>query len=88
MQIINELSADGTWFELTRDRVSVKDPIVLIHGVGLDLEMWEPQIAALTEHYSVLRYDMMGHGKSKAGAVNGIGDFYRPVERLACLLGD
>ena len=41
MQIINELSADGTWFELTRDRVSVKDPIVLIHGVGLDLEMWD-----------------------------------------------
>jgi len=86
MQIINELSPAGTWFELTRDRVKVKDPIVLIHGVGLDLEMWDPQIAALTEHFSVLRYDMLGHGKSKVGVVNGIGTFIDQLKDLLAYL--
>lgn len=36
--------------------------VVLIHGVGLDLTMWEPLVAALGGGFRVLRYDVLGHG--------------------------
>ena len=38
-------------------------PIVFIHGVGLNLNMWEPQINFLKDH-STLSYDLLGHGKT------------------------
>ncbi|MDB4232596.1 alpha/beta hydrolase [Candidatus Pelagibacter sp.] len=38
-------------------------PIVFIHGVGLDQQMWKPQIAALKK-YSIITYDLLGHGKT------------------------
>ncbi|MDA7703764.1 alpha/beta hydrolase [Candidatus Pelagibacter sp.] len=38
-------------------------PIVFIHGVGLDHEMWEPQINSLNNH-SIITYDLLGHGKT------------------------
>jgi 3-oxoadipate enol-lactonase len=28
--------------------------------------MWDPQLAAFCEHFSVIRYDSRGHGKSEA----------------------
>ena len=40
-------------------------PLVLLHGVGLDLTMWGPQAAALTPHFTVVRYDFWGHGESE-----------------------
>jgi len=39
-------------------------PIVFIHGVGLDNQMWQPQIDALN-NFSTLSYDLLGHGKTK-----------------------
>lgn len=40
--------------------------IVLSNSLGATLEMWEPQIGFLSEHYRVLRYDTRGHGASDA----------------------
>ena len=39
------------------------DPLVFIHGVGLDHKMWEPQINSLNS-YSIITYDLLGHGKT------------------------
>ena len=39
-------------------------PVVLIHGVGLNKEMWGGQIVGLSPHYRVIAYDMLGHGAS------------------------
>ena len=39
------------------------DPLVFIHGVGLDHEMWEPQINSLKDH-SIITYDLLGHGRT------------------------
>ena len=39
------------------------DPLVFIHGVGLDHKMWEPQINSLDSH-SIITYDLLGHGKT------------------------
>ena len=39
------------------------DPLVFIHGVGLDHKMWDSQIASLNNH-SIITYDLLGHGKT------------------------
>ena len=47
-------------FEGPEDR-----PVVVLGGsLGSTLEMWDPQVVALTERFRVLRYDHRGHGKS------------------------
>lgn len=40
------------------------DPLVLIHGVGASLEVWDGVAARLRDHYRVVRYDQRGHGQS------------------------
>ncbi|MGE8186063.1 alpha/beta fold hydrolase [Pseudomonas sp. NPDC086278] len=39
-------------------------PVVLIHGVGLNKEMWGGQVVGLSSQYRVIAYDMLGHGAS------------------------
>ena len=38
-------------------------PLVFIHGVGLNNQMWQPQIEELNS-FSILTYDLLGHGKT------------------------
>ncbi|MDC9720580.1 MAG: alpha/beta fold hydrolase [Gammaproteobacteria bacterium] len=38
--------------------------VVFIHGVGLDLNLWQNQTQAFESHYHVITYDMLGHGLS------------------------
>jgi (E)-2-((N-methylformamido)methylene)succinate hydrolase len=40
------------------------ETVVLIHGVGMNQSVWEPQIDALSESFRVVVYDMLGHGES------------------------
>ena len=42
--------------------------IVLSTSLGARVQMWQPQMQALTEHFRVLRYDMRGHGNSPSPA--------------------
>jgi pimeloyl-ACP methyl ester carboxylesterase len=39
------------------------EPLVFVHGVGLDHKMWDSQITALN-NYSIITYDLLGHGKT------------------------
>ena len=39
-------------------------PVLLIHGVGLNADAWEPQILALSARRRVIAVDMPGHGQS------------------------
>jgi len=39
------------------------EPLVFIHGVGLNHKMWDSQIASLNNH-STVTYDLLGHGKT------------------------
>lgn len=38
--------------------------LALSNSLGATFEMWEPQLAAFSQHYRVLRYDTRGHGTS------------------------
>ena len=46
--------------------------VVLIHGVGLDMEMWEKTAEALKSDYTVIRYDLLGHGSSRSQLVQSL----------------
>ncbi|WP_414447986.1 alpha/beta fold hydrolase [Burkholderia sp. 22PA0099] len=40
------------------------EPLVLIHGVGMQAHAWYPQIEALSPEFHVISVDMPGHGHS------------------------
>jgi pimeloyl-ACP methyl ester carboxylesterase len=39
-------------------------PLIMVHGWTLDLEMWEPQVAALKGDFRLVRFDRRGYGLS------------------------
>ena len=47
-------------------RVGVGPSVTLLHGVGLNADAWGGQINELARHYSVIAFDMAGHGDSPA----------------------
>lgn len=40
------------------------DPVLLIHGLGLDRRMWEAQVTALASTHRIIRFDLPGAGRS------------------------
>ena len=57
----NNLDSFGTSYSF--HKINEKNPIVFIHGVGLNKEIWEPQINFFKD-YNTLAYDLLGHGKT------------------------
>ena len=49
----------------TLDGPSDAPIVTLSHSLAARLEMWEPQLPALTRRFRVLRYDTRGHGGSE-----------------------
>lgn len=43
-----------------------KPLLVLVHALGTDHGLWDPQMRALTRYFQVLRLDLRGHGASDA----------------------
>ena len=59
------------------------EPLVFVHGVGLDHKMWDSQIASLN-NYSTITYDLLGHGKTPYNKEDiTLNDF---SDQLDCLL--
>jgi len=59
--MLSKLDSFGTSYSLKK--INEKNPIVFIHGVGLNKEIWEPQIKFFKD-YNTLTYDLLGHGKT------------------------
>ncbi len=53
IEIHCEIAGEGPW-------------VTLSHSLACNLHMWDDQMAALTKHYKVLRFDTRGHGLSSA----------------------
>ena len=48
-----EVSGSGPWLTLS-------------HSLGANLGMWDAQLEVLNQHFTVLRYDIRGHGQTQA----------------------
>ncbi len=59
-----ELSGNGSAFELLGPADA--PAVVLIHGLGLNRQVWEKYSSRLANRYRVLSYDLYGHGESAA----------------------
>ncbi len=46
-------------------------PIVLTHGLAGSAGIWQPQVAALAQHYRVVTWDLRAHGRSPSGLKDG-----------------
>ena len=71
--------ADGGWLHYTC--AGEGDPVVFIHGFGLDSSMWDPQWRVLAQRYRVIRYDLRGYGESSLPAAP-----YSHVDDLLALI--
>jgi 3-oxoadipate enol-lactonase len=54
--------------ELRYSAAGTGDPVVLIHGFGLDASMWDLQWPALQGEFRAIRYDVRGFGSSSVPA--------------------
>ena len=57
--MINAKDSKNTFYILNKKE---NTPIVLIHGVGLNHKIWEPQINSFNN--TILAYDILGHGNT------------------------
>jgi 3-oxoadipate enol-lactonase len=57
---------DGTRLAYRFDGAQDAPVLLLSNSLGTHHAMWEPQMASLTQHFRVLRYDQRGHGASDA----------------------
>jgi 3-oxoadipate enol-lactonase len=56
--------SDGCGINYRFDGEADRPVLLLSNSLSSTLDMWEPQIPVLTEHFRVLRYDNRGHGGS------------------------
>ena len=64
------------------NKINEKNPILFIHGVGLNQDIWKPQLDFFKD-YTTLTYDLLGHGKTplRKAKVN-FSDFYKQLLSL------
>ncbi len=78
--MIKDTDSSGTYYLLNKK--DQKIPIVFVHGVGLNHEIWEPQIDYF-KNYTTLSYDILGHGKTSLKKINiSFDDFSEQLIKL------
>ena len=81
---------DGDWyFMIDGARLRYRDagrgpPVLMAHGWTLDLEMWEPQVAALRDSFRLIRFDRRGFGLSsgRPSVLRDVADLGSLCDRL------
>ena len=59
------IDADGCLLNVSVEGRDGGPTLMLSNSLGTNLNMWEPQMKALTQVFRVIRYDRRGHGKSQ-----------------------
>jgi 3-oxoadipate enol-lactonase len=60
------------------------DPVLFIHGFGLDSDMWAPQWPVFAKTHRAIRYDLRGYGRSSLpqGAYSHVDDLLALMDFL------
>ena len=74
--------ADGGWLQYAV--LGKGDPVVFIHGFGLDSGMWDPQWMPFAARYRAIRYDLRGYGGSSLpdGPYSHVKDLLALIDHL------
>ena len=81
-------TGDGCRVAYRFDGPKEKPVLVLSNSIGTTLEMWNGQVAELSRYFSVLRYDLRGHGATSVPTGSySIGRLGRDVIELLDTLG-
>ncbi|MDJ1635226.1 3-oxoadipate enol-lactonase [Agrobacterium rhizogenes] len=60
-----DLKSHRLHYRIDGDADAAGEPwLMFCNSLGADLHMWDAQVAALSRHYRILRYDRRGHGLS------------------------
>ncbi|HYV68064.1 MAG TPA: alpha/beta hydrolase [Myxococcales bacterium] len=62
-------------------------PVVLVHGLGSELETWRPVLDRLRASRRVVAYDQRGHGKSDPATEYTIADMAADLDQVVSQLG-
>lgn len=65
---MNFFASDGVRLAYRVDGPDDAPTIVMVNSLGLDLRMWDPQVALLSRNLHIVRYDCRGHGASDVPA--------------------
>ncbi len=80
-------ASDGTCYQLYGD-TTLQPVVVLVHGVGLNQDLWRDWAAALQGQYAVVCFDLLGHGQSPNPPEDRtLDDFSRQLDTLISELG-
>ena len=61
----------------------VGPPLFLIHGIGAARDAWRFMVPSLREHFTVISYDLRGHGSSPLpDGEFGLDELVADLERL------
>jgi 3-oxoadipate enol-lactonase len=66
--ISRRIRVNGTELQVQVDGPESRPWLVLSNSLGSTLEMWDPQVAAFSREFRLLRYDTRGHGRSSVPA--------------------
>lgn len=61
---VDTLTVGGVRLAYRLDGRASAPPLVLVNSLGMDLRMWDAQVAAFAASCRVLRYDLRGQGRS------------------------
>lgn len=60
------LDANGVRIHYLVNGIERAPVLLLLHSLGSNLHMWDPQMPALRTHLHIVRFDIRGHGRSDA----------------------
>jgi len=73
--------------KLAVDKQGSGEAVVFLHGLGSTLNVWEPQVRALAERFTLVRYDLEGAGRSPFAGALSIEGWVEDLKALLDALG-
>lgn len=80
-----------TWLQTSTGSFAIRDSggpgraVLLVHGTGHNLEVWEPVAALLRAEFRVMSFDLRGHGQTPVDSVEAE-DHWRDLAALIAAL--
>ena len=71
---------DGTTYKVVGNH---SNALIFIHGVGIQSDVWQPQIEYFSKTYRVIVYDLLGHGESPVQKKTTLDDYVKQLYLLS-----